>query len=187
MIEDVKEKNRLKEELTKNTTKHYHAKRKGEGKRKPKNSKSEIYEVWSYLFNTGTQPDWFKHTLIAEDGGKDVDEWYFEWDDNWNHYVVNWEKSYTEIPKTGLNYNTFLTCNENHKKATHHFLTAFNKQYVITGIKDDEDGKKRGKALQQRYKALSKPSFTFPEIENYEECYEAMKKAKANKKTEKTK
>lgn len=185
MIEDLKEKNRLKDELTKNTTKHFHAKRKGEVKRKPKSSKSEIYEVWSHQFNNGHPPPWFKHSLHSEDEGGVVDVWHFDYDEIWEHYVVNWEKSSTHISKTSLSFNTFLTCNENHRKATHKYLSAFNKGYVITGIQDD---KLRAKALQQKYKALSKPTFTFPELPNYEECYEAMNMAKkTTKKTEKKK
>ena len=196
MIDDVKERNRLREELTKNTTKHFHAKRKGEKKRKAKSSKSEVYEVWSHLSNNGVPPDWFKHTLQSEDEGGVVDEWHFDYNRQWDHYEVNWEKSSTKIPKASLSYNTFLTANENHKKATHKYISAFNNAYALPISTDPKwgengaglDDKVRAKALQQKYKALSKPTFTFPPIDDYDEAYEEMKKAKeTTKKTEKTK
>lgn len=187
MIEDVMEKNRLKDELTKNTTRHHHAKREGQGKKKPQNSKSEIYEVWSHQFNNGNPPDWFRHTIMGGDGkNKVIDEWYFEYDPDWGHYEVNWEKSKTKIPKTSLSFNTFLTCNENHQKAIHKFrIEGFAELYEVEG----EDEKEIKKKLQQKFKALSKPTFTFqPMATNYyEKCYEAMKKAKEEANTKKTK
>lgn len=198
MIEDLKEKNRLRDELTKNTTKHFHAKRKGEKKRKAHNSASEIYEVWCHLFNTGHAPDWFKHTLKSADKGKCVvDEWHFDYNKDWDHYEVNWEKSSTNIPKATLSFNTFLTCNENHRKATNKYLPRdFSKDYEVLPATDPKWGpsgstiadKARAKAIQSKFKALSKPTFTFPPIDDYDEAYEAMTMAKnTTKKTKKTK
>ena len=173
---------RVKELETK-TSKFTHKRRKGSDRKTANGSNTENYDIWNYLYKRNSQkPSYFIHTLTNEAGVKDM--WYMEYNNDYDHYCINWEKSKTNIPKTQLSWPTLLTTNENHKKLVHKFNSmtfgeCFNKK----------KGPLKGKP---DFKALSKVCFQLPDMTTgkeklYDEYKEWVNKEKIRKEEEKEK
>jgi hypothetical protein len=165
-------------DMEKKTSKFTHKKREGRSKKTACGSATENYDMWMFKKQTANQnPTWFTHTLTNEAGVKDM--WYFEWNTDWEHFEINWEKSKSTLPKGQLSFNTLLTVNENHKKA----LVKFQPMTFGECFKKKK-GEKEG---EQDYKALSKVSFQLPKFQNPEAVWKSMKEYQEREKIKKEK